>query len=130
MLDARIPPGGYRDDERLREEQTEKRIKELLEETRIWRIANSAQWVAWGIMQANVPGLEKEDPSEEPKVEGAIPAPIAAPEEEEEDADEFDYLGYAQDRSLFFWGDCLSMGLVKPEELPEELRAKVKVVGY
>jgi choline kinase len=26
-------------------------------ETKLWRIANSAMWVAWGIVQAHVPGL-------------------------------------------------------------------------
>ncbi|KAI0130130.1 kinase-like domain-containing protein [Xylariales sp. AK1849] len=131
MLDARSPPGGWKEDEKRHEEQTETRVKELMEETRLWRIANSAQWVAWGIMQAKVPGLDKKDPVEAPSVEGALPAANASSEEEEEgDADEFDYLGYAQERALFFWGDCVLMGLVKLEELPEELRSKVKLVDY
>ena len=30
-------------------------------ETKLWRIANSAMWVAWGIVQANVPGLPNLD---------------------------------------------------------------------
>lgn len=37
-------------------------------------------------------------------------------EEEEEDNDddgEFDYLAYAQDRAIFFWGDALQLGIVK-----------------
>jgi choline kinase len=131
MLDARVPPGGWREDEVRREEQIEKRIKALMEETRLWRIANSAQWVAWGIMQAKIPGLNKEaDSSEEVEVEGAVPAPIAAPEEDEDEGDEFDYLGYAQERALFFWGDCVLLGLVKQEELPEELRQRIKLVDY
>ena len=29
-----------------------------MQETRLWRIANSAQWVAWGIVQAKVPGMD------------------------------------------------------------------------
>jgi choline kinase len=39
-------------------------------------------------------------------------------------------LGYAQHRALFFWGDMLQLGLVKEEDVPEELRAKLKVVPY
>lgn len=131
MLDARVPPGGWREDEKRREEQMEQRIKELMEETRLWRIANSAQWVAWGIMQAKVPGLDKEEVKpEDVKVEGALPAAKVAPEEEEDDADEFDYLGYARERSLFFWGDCVTMGIIQLEELPEELRSQIKIVEY
>ena len=28
-----------------------------MDETRMWRLANTAQWVAWGIVQAKVPGM-------------------------------------------------------------------------
>ncbi len=51
-------------------------------------------------------------------------------EEQGEESDEFDYLAYAQDRALFFWGDCLQLGLVKKEELPEDLLLKVKTLTY
>ncbi|ERF72144.1 hypothetical protein EPUS_02935 [Endocarpon pusillum Z07020] len=51
-------------------------------------------------------------------------------EEGEGGSEEFDYLAYAQDRALFFWGDCLQLGLVKKEELPEDLLAKVKMLTY
>lgn len=111
MLDARVPPGGWSAAERACDEQRDQQVRELLEETRLWRPANSAQWVAWGIVQAKVPGIDDE------------PAP------EDEDAElDFDYLRYAQDRALFFWGDCVQMGLVKAEELPETLRARLKIV--
>ncbi|ORY67613.1 kinase-like domain-containing protein [Pseudomassariella vexata] len=131
MLDARIPPGGYKDDEKRREEQVEQRIKELLEETRLWRTANSAQWVAWGIMQAKVPGLEQKDgPPEDAEAKGSQPAAIVSPEEQPGGADEFDYLAYAHERALLFWGDCVKMGVVKMEELPEELRGKIKLIEY
>lgn len=117
MLDARVPPGGWNACERARDEENEQQMRELLDETRLWRPANSAQWVAWGIVQAKVPGLEAEAGDE-------------APDAEDEDmgADEFDYLRYAQDRALFFWGDCVQMGLVKAEELPEDLRSRLKIV--
>lgn len=37
----------------------------LMREARIWRLANSAQWVAWGVMQARVPGFEAEAETEQ-----------------------------------------------------------------
>ena len=52
------------------------------------------------------------------------------PDEQEEAEDEFDYLGYAQHRAMFFWADALQQGLVKAEELPEDLLGKVKKVPY
>lgn len=123
MLDVRAPPGGWKEEELKREAETEQRVNELLEETRLWRIANSAQWVAWGIVQAKIPGfhLDVESPSE------GADGGNAEDEENADDEDAFDYLGYAQERARWFWGDCVLMGLVKMEELPEELREKVKM---
>lgn len=122
MLDARAPPGGWGAAERDREEQSDRQVRDLLDETRLWRPANSAQWVAWGIVQAKVPGL---DANNEP-----LRGDAALAAEEEAGADEFDYLSYAQDRALFFWGDVVQMGLVRAEELPESLRARIKIVEY
>lgn len=52
-------------------------------------------------------------------------------DEAEEGEDEgFDYLAYAQDRAMFFWGDCLQLGLVMEEELPRELLGNVKRLSY
>ncbi|KAM7209672.1 choline kinase [Naviculisporaceae sp. PSN 640] len=124
MLDARAPAGSsWKEEEARREEESEKKIKELLAEARLWRIANSAMWVAWGIVQAKIPGLK------------LVPDPNGGPIGEEttdsdDDADAFDYLRYSQDRAYFFWGDCVAMGLVKEEELPEKLRSKLKIVPY
>ncbi|RFU72686.1 choline kinase [Trichoderma arundinaceum] len=112
MLDARYPGGDWGAVEKAREEQIDQQVRELIDEARLWQPANSAQWIAWGIVQAKVPGLD------------------GNPEEEEPGADEFDYLSYAQDRAMFFWGDCVQLGLVKLEELPEALRARVKLVKY
>lgn len=109
MLDARVPPGGWNAIEKAREEATEQRIQELLKETRLWRPADSVFWIAWGIVQAKLP----ED--------GA---------EEDVGAEEFDYLSYAQERAMLFWGDCVQMGLVKIEELPESLRPRLKILDY
>ena len=50
--------------------------------------------------------------------------------EEEQETEEFDYLAYAQDRAMFFWGDCLQLGLVKEEELSKDLLGKVKTLTY
>lgn len=110
MLDSRAPQGGWSAAEKDREEQTDKRVRELHEEAKLWRPANSALWVAWGIVQAKVPGLNSVDAHDD------------------EGEDDFDYLRYSQDRAFFFWGDMVAMGLVKLEELPEPLRSRVKIV--
>ena len=118
MLDARA--SGNRDlaeEDRAREAKSDAMVRRLQEETRLWRAANSAQWVAWGIVQANMGsdtahengnGHEAEDSAEE---EG------------------YDYLSYAQDRAMFFLGDCLGMGLVTAQELGD-VKDKVKIVEY
>ena len=146
-LDSRTPGGStvdlqgsnYVEEEARREQETERQVQELLKEVRIWRVANSAQWVAWGIVQAVVPGL---DESKEPVASGEDPSSEStaseAPETKEtgdkaaegEDEEEFDYLAYAQDRAMFFWGDVISLGIVDKAELPEELLKKVKIVEY
>ncbi|GAB7349743.1 hypothetical protein MBLNU459_g0475t2 [Dothideomycetes sp. NU459] len=60
MLDARgAPPSSTHldaaDTETKRAEDAD--VAALLRESRIWRLANSAQWVAWGIVQAKVAGM-------------------------------------------------------------------------
>ncbi|KAI1427301.1 kinase-like domain-containing protein [Xylaria sp. FL1777] len=129
MLDARVPPGGWKEEEKRQEEQVEEQIKSLIEETRLWRPICSAMWIAWGIMQAKVPGLSPEGTSE--GAQGGEPGAVAPLEEEEEgDPNGFDYLGYAQERAMFFWGDCVTLGLVKLEDLPETVRNHVKIAPY
>jgi choline kinase len=140
-------------------------------ETKLWRLANSAMWVAWGIVQAHVPGLPDFD-AEEKKAEASKTAAelesatteiraeaeaVAKGDKEtgivgqekadqnesaemqaEENADifkaqdeeEFDYLAYAQDRAMFLWGDAIRMGIIKAEELPEDVRQRVRMVEY
>ncbi|KAF4977429.1 hypothetical protein FZEAL_6041 [Fusarium zealandicum] len=112
MLDARVPPGGWNAAERANEERGDQHVRELMEETQLWRPANHAHWVAWGIVQAKIPGLDE------------------SMREEDLGPDEFDYLSYAQDRVMFFWGDCVRLGLVKKEELPETLQHRLKIVEY
>lgn len=174
MLDSRAPPQQLQEQEEREEAEIEKEVKHLMGETRLWRLANSAQWVAWGIVQAKLPGLPDFD-SETKKntaVNGTIPEEkqdymnpqsdqgvgvIDSPFPEanavaeglqdkkaEEGADlgdagsssgtaeeeEFDYLGYANDRAMFFWGDAVRLGIVKDDELPEELRQRLKLVDY
>ena len=180
MLDSRAPPGGfpfpgsqsnYEAEEKAREDEIEKKIQKFMKEARMWRMANSAQWVAWGIVQAKVPeDFEGGKPSQETGEEGvAMTDPLSpeikqkaedakhdrpesrkdeeehrqsnvvaaepgshehAPEEGEDGGEEFDYLGYAQERAMFFWGDVLAMGLVKEEDLPKELLERVKRLDY
>lgn len=171
MLDSRAPPGEkYSEQEAQRERQTEEEAKRLMAETKLWRLANSAMWVAWGIVQAHVPGLPDFDAEakrangnenaaaldgattemraeaeaeEEEKKAGSVSKEKAEEKEianigAEQDADiyksqdeeEFDYLAYAQDRAMFLWGDAIRMGMIKAEELPAELRARVRTVEY
>lgn len=168
MLDSRAPPGGkysYQDQEAQAERQTEEEAGRLIAETRLWRLANSAQWVAWGIVQAHVPGLpdfDKEDAAEmsekaaelesatkemrieadaegkndgskekgeEEEAKGAD-AEDASLSEEQNEEEEFDYLGYAQERAMFVWGDAIRLGIIKANELPEEVRNRAKIVEY
>ena len=119
-------------------------VARLLHETRIWRLANTAQWVAWGIVQAKVPGLpdfsdstaqteQLEDPAREDLGERAEEYREIAKEQtsdQEEQEEEFDYLGYAQHRAMMFWGDALQLGIVKGDDLTDELRMKVKTIPY
>ncbi|KAF4634545.1 hypothetical protein G7Y89_g3560 [Cudoniella acicularis] len=181
----------YVEEERRREREVERQVSFLMDETRVWRVANSAQWVAWGIVQAKVFDDEDEgeaptSPVEEPVLGDAIvaepdsvlengnangdripngsmhtetgfekrpeglkaeallhpgtngnhdePPKQKALDETEADAkeegDEFDYLAYAHDRALFFWGDVVGLGIVGRDELPEGLVRSLRVVDY
>lgn len=120
-------------------------------------MANSAQWVAWGIVQATVPGLDEGLKSRHkpatpsslllqrgtsvasettlsnrgPKKDSGGKRDVEEEEEEDNDDDgEFDYLAYAQDRAIFFWGDALQLGIVKREDLPSALLERIKIVEY
>ncbi|KAF1986843.1 kinase-like protein [Aulographum hederae CBS 113979] len=205
MLDSRAPPGGgqqqsgsnynYQAVEAAEEEAVDLEVKRLMEETRLWRTANSAQWVAWGIMQAKVPGMpasapptpgvqgpiheeseaegrlhhlaeklhlthsktkegkeeEKEkgekhhhiqpnegtDPLEGEEVDLAKDAKDKRPDGSyermgvmgDEEDEEFDYVNYARERAMFFWGDLVTRGLMKEEELPKGVREEIKIVS-
>lgn len=165
MLDSRAPTAQI-EEEKRQNEAVESEVKKLATETRLWRIANSAQWVAWGIVQAKIPGMDEALEAQKnstPKSEDTIleapqthlnsdllgqddgkfaqdahekrpesrdEVPEEGQEEGQEEEEEFDYLGYAQERAMFFWGDVLQLGIVKREDLPEELLNKVKVVRH
>ena len=189
MLDARAVPGQVSDydaEETAREARQEEDMKCLMHETKLWRLANTAQWVAWGIVQAQIPELDEPSKKEmvrgmlEKVVEGvqsAMPgrrhevtsdplseedkkhqedAAADRPEgraqeqahhegdpmksgsgsghtsggEEPEETEEFDYLAYAQDRAMFFWGDALQMGLVKEEDFDKDVLPRIKKITY
>jgi choline kinase len=122
-----------------------------MRDARLWRAANSAQWVAWGIVQAHVPGMNDDldvaSRNELGQQESSLspitprfsgvedPVPVNTPKEEifnptTEDENEFDYLAYAQGRAMSFWGDLLSLGVISAHELPPKLLPKLKVVNY
>lgn len=159
ILDARTPstaqvPQKYDHDGGAKDAE-DRQVERFMHETRIWRLANTAMWVAWGLVQAKVPGMpefdsspaDKDNPTGEDEAhrdlgeraeeyrELAEKQEQAAAEQTDhteaaEAEEEFDYLGYAQQRAMFFWADAIQMGLAKAEELPEELRSKVKTVPY
>ncbi len=132
MLDARVPVGGWVEEERRREELLERQVDELVAETRLWRAANSAMWVAWGIVQAKIPGFsltgdDKAAAGDDSKAGGDGGGDDADKQEEEA---QFDYLAYAQERALFVLGDCVQAGLVRLEDLPADVQTKVKRIDW
>ncbi|EEH15977.2 hypothetical protein PABG_06064 [Paracoccidioides brasiliensis Pb03] len=157
MLDSQdslIQPSSRQDNDRA-DQALDLEIRRLLRETLLWRAANSAQWVAWGIVQAKVTGMEEALAAAAASASAASTttekqAPEAMAEMEEtsaaesndasdqlseiadEHTGEFDYLAYAQDRALFFWADMLSLGLIKESELPTDMAERIKghVIGY
>jgi choline kinase len=56
MLDSRFPKDVEKADEEY-DRAVEKEVARLIHESQIWRLANSAQWVMWGVMQAKIEGL-------------------------------------------------------------------------
>ena len=166
MLDARAPPGSphsnYDVEEHAREKKMEAEIAKLVHETRMWRMICAANWVAWGIVQAEIPELDEppkksiaasvvdkvkskihphSDPLDEVEKKQQEDAKHDRPEshaqeeahregDDDVDPDEFDYLAYSQERAMLFWGDCLQIGLIKEEQIPEGMKKMLKVVPY
>jgi choline kinase len=161
MLDSRAPRGerySYQEQEAQAEQRTEGEARRLMAETRLWRLANSAQWTAWGIVQANIPGLpdfdkekqnEGEDDEESKQGKDLDSATLEMKAEAEKESstteenahdgdgdaaqdeeEEFDYLSYAQERAMFVWGDAIRLGIIKAEELPEDVLKMVKLIDY
>jgi choline kinase len=173
MLDSRFPQSskdGYEAPEEETERDIENEVTRLHHETRMWRLANSAQWVMWGVLRAKIPDLpDFDDPTQSAAVaagshsthismssgdlhkmqspieeeDGSDPMntetkqlveelhdrrPDVAEEGDDKDTEEFDYLGYTWERAMFFWGDAVSLGFVKKEDLPEEVRNNLKTV--
>ncbi|GAB7341690.1 hypothetical protein MBLNU457_g0032t2 [Dothideomycetes sp. NU457] len=140
------PPSINEPNETSEAEETE--VAALLKQTRVWRMANTAQWVAWGIVQAKIPGMPLHEELVTPSIElpdgvddgmkdlslnGHTTQNAAEAEqdaEEEAAEEEFDYLSYARDRAMFFWGDAVKLGFVKLEELPADVRRDIKIVDY
>jgi len=142
MLDARTPSASYKEEEANRERGIAEEVDRLEGEAKAWRAASHAMWCVWGIVQAKIPGSEVEavingqqhniggPTSEEAKAAAADSGDRRLDGEEGEGEDEFDYLGYAQQRALLFWGDMLALGIMTPEEVGEEVVEKAKVVAW
>lgn len=143
MLDARTPSANYKEEEASRQRGIVEEVDRLEGEAKAWRAASHAMWCAWGIMQAKIPRSEIEAtingqphgigrPMSEEAKEAAADSGDGRLENEEggEGEDEFDYLGYAQQRALLFWGDILTLGIMTPEEVGEEVVGKAKVIAW
>ncbi|KAF8473445.1 kinase-like domain-containing protein, partial [Kalaharituber pfeilii] len=116
MLDSRTPFGlsnSYKEEEIARQAALEAEAERLREEARAWRPASHAMWAAWGVVQAKIPTSgDKGSKDGEEKA-----PPMTEGDKEMEVEGEFDYLGYAQQRVLLFWGDMISLGIMSEEEV-------------
>jgi choline kinase len=139
-------------DEDVHAEAKRREIERLRWETRAWRGVNSAQWVMWGIVQAKVPGMpafkdiqspylaaRDEKTEEDTDITPTLTAKDGeakdtvveeAGDSEDEEDEEFDYLKYAFERARFFWGDILALGVMREDEIPEDVRALARVLDY
>jgi choline kinase len=134
--------------EKSYQDELDAEVRHLMHYTRLWRVMNSAQWVAWGIVQAKAPGMEEGIAEMAPASSDTYDAcnghgngngngndndaktpRVDADVDEEE---EFDYLAYAQDRAMFFWSDMLALGLVDEKELPAPMikHIRSRIVEY
>ncbi|KAL4912819.1 kinase-like domain-containing protein [Aspergillus aurantiobrunneus] len=124
-----LTPQRPADTERSHQDSLEAETQFLMRQTRLWRVLNSAQWVAWGIVQAKIPGLDGDEEDDDT----ATPTSPTPPVDSEFDgSDEFDYLAYAQDRALFFWADLVALGFVRKDQLPAALVEAVecRIIDY
>lgn len=110
------------------EDLHEAEVQFFMRQTRLWRVINSAQWVAWGVVQAKIPGMEEGIAQQTGQAAQAAQAAPGAEKlgEEAEEEDGFDYLAYAQDRAMIFWADMFALGLVREGELPDSVLEHIK----
>lgn len=128
-LDAHTPALSYKEEEADRQLVVEEAVETLIEETRVWRAASHAVWCVWGIVQAKVrPDDVGKGKFFKMDLDDVGAAVGDTEDKKEEDKDEFDYLGYAQQRALLFWGDMLELGLVKHEDVDEFVLKNAKKV--
>ncbi|EGX46694.1 hypothetical protein AOL_s00097g442 [Orbilia oligospora ATCC 24927] len=94
-------------------ETMEKEVERLVVESRDWRGAVNACWALWGIVQAVIPGLVVGDEEKEGD-DGDVKSLKS-----EEEGDEFDYVKYAEQKAMVFWGDMVGLGVVSEDEVKE-----------
>ncbi|KAI5808598.1 kinase-like domain-containing protein [Peziza echinospora] len=87
--------------------QENQEVERLVQETTAWRPASHTMWAAWGIVQA--------------KGEEELQAERESGKEVEEG---FDYLAYARERVMLFWGDMITLGVFTEEEVDGLLGGK------
>lgn len=124
MLDSPTPTGAgssalsYREEEAARQEALEREVECLRGEARVWRPASHATWAAWGLLQAKIPSAGRKEGEGKVDEGGANGAANGAVNSQDGNGvREFDYLGYAQERVLLFWGDMVALGIMSEEEV-------------
>lgn len=124
------------------------RVRQMMHDSALWRPANSAQWVCWGIVQASGQDQSAEaGPASVTASVGAGPGDggegdgvgsgsgsgvgvgsgVGSGAGAVETVDSFDYLTYAHSRALFFWRDIVQLGVVKVADLPAALRSELRL---
>ena len=139
--DSDTSPQNQAEAEKAAEDTHEAEVQFFMTQTRLWRVINSAQWVAWGVVQAKVPGMEEGIESVTGQSQGedtnghdngtsnghsnghshngngnhhedSNENNGTTAQTAPADEDGFDYLAYAQDRAMMFWADMYALNLV------------------
>ncbi|EPS41268.1 hypothetical protein H072_4834 [Dactylellina haptotyla CBS 200.50] len=109
-------------------EAMDKEVDRLVVECRDWRPAVNACWALWGIVQAVIPGLNLTAETTDEGIEGGDDMVSLKSEEDEE---VFDYVKYAEQKAMVFWGDMIGLRVVSEEEVKawsgrEDVRSRLK----
>ncbi|KAK9448725.1 kinase-like domain-containing protein [Limtongia smithiae] len=88
-------------------DKIEREIKDLHNQTMIWRPAIHLGWCMWGIISAPLPPEVTEDE------DGFVD--VSHDESEDLKVDAFDYFDYASQKASLFWGEMASLSIPIPD---------------